>query len=471
MKKFIFIFLILLSLSAPKNVWAVACSTPGVQSYTNGNLEYCDGSNWKLIGLAKEAQTPLAACVQPGLQGYGTAFNRMDFCSGTTNSSYKLNCRINPTDTCTGAQAGTQRYNTTLNVMQYCNSTNWVNLGNVAGFPCCPDGFIPVAADSTVGVNADFCVAKYHMKATTNAGIAVANGIGDAAGHYPESRAANIPWKNLSFNEAFSECQSLGTGYHLITNPEWMAIAKSIENNLVNWSGNAVGTGHIPTGHSDGYLIVGQNYRAASTNDGDGCLDTGNPNCLIQANNDFWQKRTFVLSNGEVIWDMAGNISSWVSTNINGESFAYFRTSCDLDPTPCTKQINDLYYMKETFLPLIPPIGKYITISAPFMFPPNPQFSTNKLGFLPANDVTWATGINYGATPYDQRGFGMITWLSGGGFVFFNDRAIYRGGVYNQPFTGLSERVGGLYSAWVTQSRTSNFLDIGFRCTYTPPAY
>ncbi|MCB9772040.1 MAG: hypothetical protein H6754_05775 [Candidatus Omnitrophica bacterium] len=462
MKKAVFILLVLFTLSA-KNAWAVACSTPGVQRYTSGNLEFCDGSNWKLLGLAKEAQSPLAACAQPGLQGYSTFNNRMDFCSNN-NNSYKLNCRINATDTCTAIQAGTQRYNTTLNVMQYCNSTNWVNLGNVAGFPCCPDGFIPVAADSTVGVNTDFCVAKYHMKATTNAGAPVANGInlGNAAGHYPESRATDTPWSNLSFNDAFNECQSLGTGYHLITNPEWMAIAKSIENNRVNWSGNAVGSGHIPTGHSDANP---NNYLEANNTDTLGCTGTNNNNCLIQANNDFWQKRTFVLSNDEVIWDMAGNIHSWVSTNTNGDSFSYIRTSCNV--APCTKQLNDPYNT-DPVLPL--PAGKYISILAPTMFPPNAQASTNKFGFLPANDADWVTGINYGATPYDQRGFGMITWLSGG-FAFFSDRAIYRGGVYNLPLTGLGERVGGLYSAWVTQSRSSNFSDIGFRCTYTPPAY
>jgi len=51
---------------------------------------------------------------------------------------------------------------------------------------------------------------------------------------------------------------SEAAGYHLITNWEWMAIARDIEQVPENWTGGAVGSGMIKRGNvgiSDAWFI------------------------------------------------------------------------------------------------------------------------------------------------------------------------------------------------------------------------
>jgi formylglycine-generating enzyme required for sulfatase activity len=127
----------------------------------------------------------------------------------------------------------------------------------------------------------------------------------------PESRASGTPWVNITQTDSINECTSLGLGYHLITNAEWTAIARNIEGIASNWSGGSVGSGVMSRGYSaysgdgDGFT----NTQVASTT-GTGyeyntAANTSGPS------GDFKFKRTHNLSNGQVVWDLAGNAWEW----------------------------------------------------------------------------------------------------------------------------------------------------------------
>ncbi|MBI4404640.1 MAG: SBBP repeat-containing protein, partial [Deltaproteobacteria bacterium] len=178
----------------------------------------------------------------------------------------------------------------------------------------CPTNYVLVRANSTVGANVDFCVAKYEMKIE-------GNDTGNQAyssSLVGESRAAGTPWVNITRNQAISECQALGGAYDLISNAQWQALARDIEGAVntdgtyANWSNGAItGSNALNRGHSDNSP---GNALAAST-DNDPCAGTGNTNCATNSDSDFTQKRTHTLTSGEVIWDVAGNVWEWVKDN------------------------------------------------------------------------------------------------------------------------------------------------------------
>jgi len=114
----------------------------------------------------------------------------------------------------------------------------------------------------------------------------------------PTSQADLAPWTSITQLDAKAECESIGA--HLITNAEWMAIARDIEATTSNWSGTVLNRGHTDN--------VPPNALAAST-DNDPYYGTG------QTTGE--QKRTHTLSNGEVIWDFAGNVWEWVDDKIS----------------------------------------------------------------------------------------------------------------------------------------------------------
>ncbi len=108
--------------------------------------------------------------------------------------------------------------------------------------------------------------------------------------------------------DATSEAAAACTGCHLITEAEWMTIAQNVLSVASNWSSGIVGNGFIYSGHNDNSPA---NALAASSDDTDGYYLTGNTSPSNQ-------KRTLTLSNGQVIWDFAGNVWEWTNGTMTG---------------------------------------------------------------------------------------------------------------------------------------------------------
>jgi prepilin-type N-terminal cleavage/methylation domain-containing protein len=157
----------------------------------------------------------------------------------------------------------------------------------------CPSGYIKVPGNSLYGTS-EFCVMKYEAKNVS--GVAT-------------SQASGLPWTFIRHNDAIAKCQSSGAGHDLITNAEWMTIARNIEGVASNWTGGAVGSGGLWTGHSRDDSPP--NPLAASTDDGLGYTGTGNASPSVQ-------RRTHTLSNGDVLWDFSGNVWEWNKDTIMG---------------------------------------------------------------------------------------------------------------------------------------------------------
>lgn len=149
----------------------------------------------------------------------------------------------------------------------------------------CPSGYVRVSANTDHGINNDFCVMAYEAK--------------DDGGANPISQANNTPWVSISANNAITKCQSLGAKYDLISNPEWMTIAREIEGISSNWSGASIGSGCISRGNHNG-STCGYNNAA---------IDFGTSRNSLAS---------LALLSGEVIWDFSGNVYEWVQWTAGG---------------------------------------------------------------------------------------------------------------------------------------------------------
>lgn len=156
----------------------------------------------------------------------------------------------------------------------------------------CPEGMVMVPSHKGY-VRTTFCVAKYEMKR-------------DKEGRAVSAPDA-LPWVRINRLEAQTKCQEKGMGFDLISNDEWQALASNIESVAHNWARGQ--RGHekgISRGHSDG---IPDKALEASADDNQSCQGT-QQHCTST----LWhsQRRTHQLSNGEVIWDLSGNVWEWV---------------------------------------------------------------------------------------------------------------------------------------------------------------
>jgi formylglycine-generating enzyme required for sulfatase activity len=104
-----------------------------------------------------------------------------------------------------------------------------------------------------------------------------------------------------------------------MTNNEWMTIARNVETVPANWCDkNGTNCGFTPgtkgkilaNGHNDNSsvaLVAGNDNQPCFGTTTDGSNQCGGPSS---------QKRTLTLTNGEVIWDLAGNVWQWVDAII-----------------------------------------------------------------------------------------------------------------------------------------------------------
>lgn len=105
------------------------------------------------------------------------------------------------------------------------------------------------------------------------------------------------PWVNISFNGAKIACT--GSGYSLIKESQYLAIAQQIQSQDENWTGGKVGVGSLYQGLHRGNVLEAKNGSFISK--------------------DPMERRWHVLANGERIYDFAGNVSSWVFNDMHGD--------------------------------------------------------------------------------------------------------------------------------------------------------
>lgn len=105
------------------------------------------------------------------------------------------------------------------------------------------------------------------------------------------------PWVRIDYHEARKACEN--SGFALITELQWLAIAYDAVNQDCNWTGGKIG---------DGDLFQGlRNDTVNEAQAGD----------YVPA--DSSEQRWLTLSNGERICDMNGNIYQWVFDNVQGD--------------------------------------------------------------------------------------------------------------------------------------------------------
>lgn len=182
----------------------------------------------------------------------------------------------------------------------------------------CPEWFIWVPWNARFNKEW-FCVSKYEMSYTEidspwtpdssqwwadwNTYAYYVNKDIDVRNDYPISSITQL--------EAINKCKSLWYWYHLITDEEWMTIARSIEWEKYNWSWWAVWDWFIWNGNSwDNYLWCTDNtwWRSYATKTW--WEDSWN---LYSVRSTCHEKRQLLLSNWEIIWDFAWNLLEHVN--------------------------------------------------------------------------------------------------------------------------------------------------------------
>jgi prepilin-type N-terminal cleavage/methylation domain-containing protein len=203
--------------------------------------------------------------------------------SGTTYTAFQISNASSPQTFCLTALNNGINYRVTNDGTPTAGTCSGVMLSGLS----CPAGFIVVPGSSTYGTS-DFCVMKYEAKNVS--GVAT-------------STASGSPWVNISQTTATTTASAACSGCQLVTEAQWMTVAQNVLSVASNWSSGTVGTGFIYSGHNDN---APANALAADSNDANGYAGTGN-------NSPSNQRRTLTLTNGEVIWDLAGNVWEWTS--------------------------------------------------------------------------------------------------------------------------------------------------------------
>jgi len=294
------------------------------------------------------------------------------------------------------------------------------NIGSVrstSGSPwialLCPTNYIyitPRTPFTLVG----FCVAKFEMKIQGND-----NGnIAYSEIYNAESRPNGTPWVNINRPQSIAKCQSLGTGYDLISNAQWQTLAQNAEMNPRNWIKGIVGVELMYEGHSDNVppnplevTNIADNYNLTGNNSADPA-DIGKN-----------QRRTMEFTNGVEIWDLAGNVTEWVKDDIS--------TFFSIDNFASI--VNDLNS------PITGSIGG-LSGTAKFLFGPLGDYQSLQV----------AT-VNYG-------GFGRITLNSSP--VTTGSTSLMRGGRWS------GDNYVGVFRTFQA-APTSSTNQVGFRCVYT----
>ncbi len=193
---------------------------------------------------------------------------------------------------------------------------NGYSLGNVTPPYVFPENWVKVPGNGSFGTS-DFYVMKYNAKcasASTNVALTAPDtgfqtysnaGQPCTTNYYPASTPDGYQIAYISHNTALTYCANIGA--HLLTNDEYMTIARNAEQVASNWSGGSVGSGYLYSGHNDNAPAVALTADPFGDN---GYYGTGNSSPSNQ-------RRTFTLSNGSIVWDMNGNGFQHVQRSTN----------------------------------------------------------------------------------------------------------------------------------------------------------
>lgn len=257
----------------------------------------------------------------------------------------------------------------------------------------------------------EFCVMKFEAKFFDYTGKNNTVGYntwdwGTATGDMNiTSSATGGPIAYINQTDAEFACQSLGENYHLINDAQWVAIARNAELQESNWDSGIIYSGSMMRGHTDGTPFA----ALSVSNLNDPYDQTGQSLPSIE-------RRTLNLSNGEVIWDIGGNVWEWTSNSL--PTTGVLNSSLGLGDG--WKQWNTI---NSTNYGYLMPLNKSLTL-------------TNGIGQVYTNSGTASDGGNVHAF---LRGGGWSNGVSAGAFALT---------LYNGP---------SLISS-----------TFGFRCSYTP---
>ena len=197
-----------------------------------------------------------------------------------------------------------------------------------------------------------------------------------ALSEVPISQAENRPWVNINQTNAIDRCRAIGSGFDLISDQQWMVLAENILNTPINdLDASDTGGPNLARGHSDN--ISGASLQAISIS-GNTNFDVSvsldhpdNANCVLrtqgyEGTGYNWdqaygsgreQLRTHMLSNGEIIWDVAGNVWSWVL----GDYFASVNNT-DLEYSDVPDFSGIEWVRPSQLLPISNGVGKISTV-------------------------------------------------------------------------------------------------------------
>ena len=197
----------------------------------------------------------------------------------------------------------------------------------------CPSGYVWVPGNAKFGTLPGFCAMKYEAKQSGSVAVSTPTG---------------SPWVSITQDVSIAACEANGPGYHLISDQEWMTIATNVATLPIN-DLDADASLQLATGHSDnspasalaatggadpsvsGCSLMNNLENAANAYSAGSCeLRGAGAGGSTDADKGYYgtgqtwsdtgysagaanksQLRTFVLSNGNVIWDVAGNVWEW----------------------------------------------------------------------------------------------------------------------------------------------------------------
>lgn len=300
-----------------------------------------------------------------------------------------------------------------------------------------PDGWVLAPGNTNYSTD-DFLVMQYEAKAwdTLNDEVVATGGSSNSwAGSSGQTqyRAISVPeglpWRyiqrsttNYSAIEACSDATQLSGlasgSTHLITNNEWMTLARNIEQQTANWADGVIGS----TVSSSGGLKRGN----AGTNDSVS-YNGADPEGGTGRNT----KAMHQLSNGNQIWDLSGNVFEWTNNTISRQHHPVAWNG--------TTEIAGFGYSDYS----VGSLARYI--------------QTWKAGGLQYADVGPSnTSLNA------NHGVGIIYHYSGSTDTNLTSYGFIRGGNWN------STLYPGLFTLFLNYASSETRDFIGFRCATNP---